>query len=481
MPDLFLARLCPFRARRPGFTHALGLAFSISVTVAAILALLPSLARAQTQSAIAEVCKAPLAQPDAIVLDLLANEAEVLDRRLDDGDAELACLLQNLLSQRGFPLAIDGDFGPQSRRALANFKAVQCNDTDPNERLDRASLSCLIDDSKPLPFALAGAVPAQPSQPTQPPAPDTPAPATNTPALPAPLATPVPNPKPQLRTGADQATASTHLRRSSQVTGQPCRDPASSSDPDITRNLALFAASPLCYSLVPVEEAGRRWLVQVIENYENVSGPAWLAPHDNEDAGQNGGLWAVAKYGGFLITFEIGEQRIFQGQDANRIFGTTAQAVSACRNLRTPHPQLTNLIDGYFRMAPRPYLSLHSNTDGHGNGRGTISVLRKNSILQGHPARRGNGLADDEDNLIMTAGTTRFGENARALHFTSAMNHQGINVIYEDLSSGNNDCSFSNFVKLNRQGDYYTVEVEHGDDQRMRELIAALLRYLRLG
>jgi hypothetical protein len=275
--------------------------------------------------------------------------------------------------------------------------------------------------------------------------------------------------------------STTPLRRSSQVTGQPCRDPAGSSDTDIRANLAVFAASPLCYSLVTVEEAGRRWLVQVIENYENVNSWAWLAPHDNEDAAQSGGIWAVAKYGGFLITFETGDQRIFQGQDANRIFGTTAQDAATCAQLSAPHPKLTALIDGYFRASPRPYLSLHSNDNGYsGNGgRGTISVLRRSSVLQGHPTKTAAGkLADDEDNLIMTAGTLGFNNDPKALHFASAMTHQGIHVIYEAITPAKNDCSFSNYVKLNRQADYYTVEVEHGKTRRMQELITILLTYL---
>lgn len=485
MPALFSARphpLSPLKALVPlGRASLLGLAL-----------LTAQQASAQTAgTTVAAVCQAVVASPDAIMLELMANEAQDLEARLAAGDAELACVLQHLISLKGNPLSIDGDFGPQSRRALASVKAVHCNDTDPDERLDRAALSCLIDDSKPLPLAFVGA--ALPPAVTSPSSgvPESGVSSDSTQAATAdaqggtalsdPLATPLPGPKPSLTTSSAAPTGNTHLRRSSQVTGQPCRDPASSSDNDIRVNLAVFAASPLCYSVVTVEEAGRRWIVQVIENYENVNSWAWLAPHDNEDAAQSGGIWAVAKYGGFLITFETGNQRIFQGQDANRIFAATAQDAATCAQLKAPHPKLTALIDGYFRTAPRPYLSLHSNDNGYsGNGgRGTISVLRRSSVLQGHPAKTNAGkLADDEDNLIMTAGTLGLDNDPTALHFTSAMTHQGIHVIYEAVSPAKNDCSFSNFVKLNRQADYYTVEVEHGKTRRMQELIAILLAYL---
>ncbi len=455
--------------------------------VAALSPMAPA-ANAQASGSIAPICQPIVADSDRVALQFMTIDADALDLRLQDNDPEISCALQFMLSERGYNLSVDGDFGPASRRALANFRAVQCNDPDPNETLDRDTISCLIEDSKPLgikplPLTLTAPPAGQQNQPTNPLA--TPAPSGDG-GLPDPLQTPRPSTKPALEApGADTpsapAASTGHLQRASQITGQPCRDPASSSDRDIRGNLATFAGAPLCYSVVSVEEAGRRWLVQVIENYERIAGPGWLAPHDNEDAAQNGGLWAVRQFGGFLITFETNDRRIFQGQDANRIFATDTRTAAACTQLRAPHPKLTRLIDSYFRMAPRPYLSLHSNDNGFsGNGgRGTISVLRHSRVLQGHPAKRGSQLADDEDNLMMTAGTQRFDDNGKALHFTSAMHRQGVHVIYEEISLAKNDCSFSNFVKLTYpQADYYTVEVEHGQDRRMRELITALLGYL---
>ncbi len=474
----------------------------VSCLLACLLAgLAPVASNAQTGARVAAVCQEIVNDNDRVALQFMTIEASVLDQRLQDSDPEIACALQFMLSQRGYDLGVDGDFGPMSRRALANFKAVHCNAPDPSEALDRATISCLIEETKPLgikplPLTMAAGGAALPSTPSPPAATSqalqpssTTSPEANTATgLPDPLQTPLPGSKPSLQAPggppaptATEPAAGNHLQRASQVTGQPCRDPASSSDRDIRGNLAIFAGAPLCYSVVTVDEAGRRWLVQVIENYENVAGPAWLAPHDNEDAAQNGGLWAVRQFGGFLITFETGDQRIFQGQDANRIFATDTRTAATCSKLRAPHPRLTRLIDDYFRMAPRPYLSLHSNDNGYsGNGgQGTISVLRRSSILQGHPAKRGSQLADDEDNLMMTAGTQRFDDNGPALHFTSAMHRQGVHVIYEEVNRAKNDCSFSNYVKLTYPtAAYYTVEVEHRQDARMRELITILLNYI---
>lgn len=493
-----MARLAETTSTK-GFDLA-GVALRACLAAVALVSAVAAPALAQSPKAIAAVCQPVVADTDRAALQFMTIEAAVLDQRLQDNDPEISCALQFMLSQRGYDLGVDGDFGPMSRRALANFKAVQCNAPDPSERLDRANISCLIEDTqptgvKPLPLALATTPAASAGTSGQ--LGQTSQVDGNGNSLPDPLQTPLPGTKPALgaptgpstgpSTGAPigastgSTSSNSHLKRSSQITGQPCRDPASSSDRDIRGNLALFAGAPLCYSVVTVDEAGRRWLVQVIENYENISGPAWLAPHDNEDAGQNGGLWAVRQFGGFLITFETGDRRIFQGQDANRIFATDARTAAACSQLKAPHPKLTRLIDDYFRMAPRPYLSLHSNDNGYsGNGgRGTISVQRRSSVLQGHPAKRGSQLSDDEDNLIMTAGTQRFDDNGKALHFTSAMHRQGIHVIYEEISPAKNDCSFSNYVKLTYpQADYYTLEVEHGKDDRMRELIASLMRYL---
>lgn len=479
---------------RKSHARALGLCLAAA---AAGFALSSTPVLAQSPASVAAVCQDFVASNDRVARQFMTQEAGVLDQRLQDNDPEIACALQYMLSQRGYELGVDGDFGPMSRRVLANFKAVHCNDLDPNEVLDRATISCLVEDTKPLPLSLAGGsfnagISAEQAAATG----NNAGVSGNTPgnspgnspgaALADPLQTPLPGTKPALQApsgaGSDAgAGASGHLQRASQVTGQPCRDPASSSDRDIKGNLAIFAGAPLCYSVVTVEEAGRRWLVQVIENYENIAGPAWLAPHDNEDAAQNGGLWAVRQYGGLLITFETGDRRNFEGQDANRLFATDTRAAARCAQLRAPHPKLTRLIDDYFRMAPRPYLALHSNDNGYsGNGgRGTISVLRRSSVLQGHPAKRGSQLADDEDNLIMTAGTQDFDSNDKALHFTSAMHRQGINVIYEEVSAAKNDCSFSNYVKLNYpQAVYYNIEVEHSKDSRMREMIAILLNYI---
>lgn len=271
------------------------------------------------------------------------------------------------------------------------------------------------------------------------------------------------------------------LEPSPEPAAQSCVDPGAVRDRDIARNIGFFQVnSGLCITEEFVAEHGRKWHMVVISNRKAARGPVWAILHDNENSAFDAALYSVAKYGGKMIALETGESRSFSRQDPNRNFGATRNITAPCRNMvNAPAPAFTEAISRHFD--PKyPVLTMHSNENGHvGNGgAGHISANRSSATMKGIMTRSPRGTLSDEDNAVLTAGTTPFESNAKAQKLASYLDGMGINMIYEHVRTNTNDCSFSFHVKLNNLGDYYNIEVEHGRTEDQKEILDALMAYL---
>lgn len=261
-----------------------------------------------------------------------------------------------------------------------------------------------------------------------------------------------------------------------------CLDVDSITEKDIAGQRAALKKSGMCVTETSIAENGRRWRLFMIENRSKGAGPLFVVPHDNEDAAFATGVYGVATYGGTLIAVEAGEQRLFEGQDPNRNFSTSSTAVKSCRAQRAPAPLYTEAILSR-RQSGAAIIALHSNANGwSGNGgSGNISTRKTGGGTKPFISAiaRSRRLAD-EDTMIILAGTGEAGRGsaARAIrHFTEKA---GVNVLYEQVSPRNNDCSLSNYAALHNIGPYFNIEVEDGDTKTQKLILDALADYLGL-
>ena len=59
-----------------------------------------------------------------------------------------------------------------------------------------------------------------------------------------------------------------------------------------------------------------------------------------------------------------------------------------------------------------------------------------------------------------------------------ALRALGMHEMFEIVTPRGNDCSLSNYVILEKLGDYYNVEVEHGDTKTQKAMIDLLMQYI---
>ena len=80
---------------------------------------------------------------------------------------------------------------------------------------------------------------------------------------------------------------------------------------------------------------------------------------------------------------------------------------------------------------------------------------------------------------MLIAGVERYGEETQAAALISRLRRLKLNVIYEHVRPNRNDCSLSNYLLLKRGtglGQYFNIEVVHGDTATQRKMIDTLLR-----
>lgn len=266
-----------------------------------------------------------------------------------------------------------------------------------------------------------------------------------------------------------------------EVAGGKCTDPATVRDRDVARNISAFAADPdLCITQETFTEHGRPWHLVIVTNKGRKRGPVWAALHDNEDSAFDAGLYSVSRYGGSMVAVEAGEQRSFKGQDPNRNFGKSANITGPCRDMSPkPSPKFTQAISKHFNRR-FPVMTMHSNDNGYaGNGgSGHISAARSSATMRGFMSTNPKRGLSDEDNAILTAGLNPYESEAKAQRLVQHFSPLGINVIYEHVRPQKNDCSFSFHTLLNKMGDYYNIEVEHGRVEAQKAILDALMNYI---
>lgn len=295
---------------------------------------------------------------------------------------------------------------------------------------------------------------------------------------------PFPTPRPYFQSSAVNKPSATPAQNEAnvlEVANNQCLDPAQLADPDIRNQINTLSNKAFCITETRVREGGLNWKIHTIQNTKR-RGPLFVIPHDNENSAFPAGVYGLAKYGGTLVAVEAGERRIFKGQDPNRNFGTTRAAAAACPKQRAPAPKYTKAIMQH-RKSGQPIIALHSNSNGwSGNGgSGTMSINRKSKVMLPFVTSiaRSRRLAD-EDTLIVIASTKPPGKDRKQ---TAALEHftkkAGVNVIYEYVKPSQNDCSLSNYVVLNKLGQYFNVEVENGDTKTQKSVLDIVMDYVR--
>jgi len=259
-----------------------------------------------------------------------------------------------------------------------------------------------------------------------------------------------------------------------------CLDIAAVADQDVSRNAAIIVADQnLCISKNTLSENGMKWKFTIISNTKHKAGPTVFLPHDNENSAFDTALYSVRKYGGRLVAVEAADSRSFQKQDPNRNFGITVSETKVCRDMRKkPAAAFTKYMLSMRQNKESFFLTMHNNANGHsGNGgSGGISAGRNSAVMHAMMAPKGG----DEDDAILLAGTKAFDENKMAAKAVKYFHKKGINVIYEHVRASKNDCSFSNFVVLNKLSQYYNIEAQHGHTAQQKRMLDSLMKFHKI-
>lgn len=286
---------------------------------------------------------------------------------------------------------------------------------------------------------------------------------------------PVPRPRPNPKRGDAPMTVASLPPPS---TG--CADVNQETDPDFVRNRSAILNAGLCLRHDRVSENGFDWSFQILTNPRKPAGPYWAILHDNENSAFSAAVHAVAKFGGGLVAIDGPESRFFKGQDPNRNFGTTSADARRCSGQRAPAPKYVRTLLKHLRASPQGhYFALHSNAPGFAGdqqgGSGHISAARPASAIMRGFMTRGGGSGD---NAVLVAGTERYGRGTNAEALIKRLRSLKLNVIYEHVTRAKNDCSLSNFLMLEKGvklGQYFNIEVRHGDTRSQIRMIDTLL------
>ena len=241
---------------------------------------------------------------------------------------------------------------------------------------------------------------------------------------------------------------------------------SASASVDIKRN--SWSMGGLCANRISFVDHGKKWNLILVRNTKHPAGPFWYLPHDNENSALDAAVYATKKYGGGFLAVEANGNRYTSGKDPNRNFKPSS----------TYTKTIFKIIDT-FKPESLPYLTLHSNKNGHRKygGDGTVSMKVNSKHTKSYPAGniktgKKKGL-QDEDNLIYLAGKHSDQNKIKAL------NAQGINVKYEVVNSGSYDRSMSNYIALYKsQSSYVNIEAEDGDISTQKKMIDEVMKLI---
>ena len=244
---------------------------------------------------------------------------------------------------------------------------------------------------------------------------------------------------------------------------------SASSSADIKRN--HWSMGDLCANKISFIDKGKKWNLILVRNTKQPSGPFWYLPHDNENSALDAAVYATKKYGGGFLAVEAHGNRYAGGKDPNRHFNPSS----------TYTKTIFKIIDT-FKGKGLPYLTLHSNKEGHKKygGDGTVSMRVSSSSTRSYPARnievgKKQGL-NDEDNLVYLAG-----KNIDQTKI-SALNDMDVNVKYELVNRRSYDKSMSHYIALHKSKyGYVNIEAEDGDTGTQKKMIDKVMKLIYQG
>ncbi len=262
-----------------------------------------------------------------------------------------------------------------------------------------------------------------------------------------------------------------------------CKPISQSKERDIKLNAKTIKGYGLCYYTVAFKDKGFSGLLQILEHPDHANnGPKWALPHDNEQSAFTTAVHMVGLYGGRMVAVQANERRLLAGQDPNRAFAM--KRMKSCRHQRRVAPDYTAKMIKLLRPAKRVrgiWFSIHNNDAGFAanGGRGHISAAITTRVMKGlmapKPASKGFANAD---NAVLMAGRDPL---AKAMRHIRPVHNAGMNVIYEHIRGNRSDCSFSNYLVLNkgvRTGQYFNIEAQHGHTRTQIAMGKALMRVL---
>jgi hypothetical protein len=239
-------------------------------------------------------------------------------------------------------------------------------------------------------------------------------------------------------------------------------DTATLSDDDLSRHAGDAGyLDGLSISEARFTEAGFHWHLIRFVNKAKPIGPLWAVPHDDENAAFDAAIAAVKAYGGvaIMVNSGVGSNRRQSGYGT---CGGRSAMISSCdpnRNFSDATPLFTNAH--IEQLAPnQPIIALHTNSPGHGHGRGDITILDARAAATGKFQPRANGffggsgpesLNDYDTYAIIPFKSPHIGK--LDIQCRNALIGRGVNVWHERI--GASDGSFSNYVALSMRGTAY--------------------------
>ncbi len=262
-------------------------------------------------------------------------------------------------------------------------------------------------------------------------------------------------------------------------------------DGDVARNAATLASRDLCLRLEVFTEGRLRWVLQIIENRRQPSGPLWVVPHDDEDVAFDSAVHGVLRHGGTVVAVERNHDRYNRigrrKQDPNRNFQIRGE--EKCQLQLARSSVFTRRVMAHLRKG-QPIVALHTNKPGFdlvpetderkSKGNVSIGIQRKpDSNITEFPAPRPMRARSPADTLIYVASLLPPDADGQAMRFVAALNAAGIHVLYEHVRE--NDCSLSNYA-VRHAIPYANLEVVDGDDTGAQtRMIDVVLRLMRAG
>ncbi len=214
-------------------------------------------------------------------------------------------------------------------------------------------------------------------------------------------------------------------------------------------------------SEIRFSENGFDWHLLRFVNAKNPVGPLWVVPHDDENAAFDAALAAVKRYGGVAIVVNSGpgSSRFQSGLGACGERQKTMQRCDPNRNFSKQTPVFTRAFLDQL-SGDQPIIALHTNTPGHGRGRGDITILDIKAEAKGTIRPRKDGffgqnpsvlLADHDSFAIIPYGSPQ--PSAWDARCRTNLVLRGVHVWHERV--GKSDGSLSNYIALNAPHIHY--------------------------